>query len=67
MATSRETLPRMMFNSMGSSWRTSRRRWMQAMQDANDQQPWRCVACNEAVSHIRRNDCACLRVLRART
>jgi hypothetical protein len=57
----------MMFNSMGSSWRTSRRRWMQAMQDANDQQPWRCVACNEAVSHIRRNDCACLRVLRART
>ena len=36
----------------------------QQANDAADQQPWRCVACGEAVSHIRRNDCACIRALR---
>jgi hypothetical protein len=34
--------------------------------DADDQQPWRCVTCGEAVSHIRHNDCACIRALRTR-
>lgn len=27
----------------------------------SDQQPFRCVKCGEAVSHIRRNDCRCVR------
>lgn len=31
---------------------------------ANDPQPWRCATCGEAVSHIRRNDCACIRAAR---
>lgn len=29
--------------------------------DVADQQPWRCVECGEAVSHIRRNPCKCIR------
>jgi hypothetical protein len=35
--------------------------------DAEDQQPWRCVACGEAVSMIRHNHCACTRKLMATT
>lgn len=44
---------------------STRRRATQRRHDAEDQQPWRCVACGEAVSHIRRNDCACTRALKA--
>jgi hypothetical protein len=33
----------------------------QGRAEAEDPQPWRCVVCNEAVSHIRRNPCACIR------
>lgn len=36
----------------------------QLQNDAADQQPWRCVVCGEAVSQIRRNDCACIRALK---
>lgn len=32
--------------------------------DAEDQQPWRCSSCGEAVSHIRKNECACVRAAR---
>lgn len=44
------------------------RNWVKLRQQENaaaDQQPWRCVKCGEAVSHIRRNDCACIRAARA--
>jgi rubrerythrin len=34
--------------------------------DAEDQQPWRCKTCGEAVSHINPRDCACIRALRAK-
>ena len=38
-----------------------RRRAARLRHDAEDQQPWRCVACGEAVSRIRHSDCACTR------
>jgi hypothetical protein len=44
---------------------TTQQKARQNQNDANDQQPFRCVECGEAVSHIRRNDCACIRKLRA--
>ncbi len=31
----------------------------------NDPAPWRCVACNEAVSNIRNNWCKCIRDIAA--
>lgn len=41
-----------------------REKMMQGAAVAADQQPARCVKCGEAVSHIRRNDCACIRAER---
>lgn len=29
--------------------------------DANDQQPWRCVTCGEAVNKTTKRDCRCTR------
>ena len=41
--------------------------WMVPPTEASrdDPQPWRCVKCNEPVSHINRNACACTRALGA--
>lgn len=37
------------------------RRFHHLQNDAADQQPFRCLGCGEAVSHIRRNPCKCIR------
>ena len=66
-STPRETRRELDMQSTKFKGEALRRRASQRRHDAEDQQPWRCVACGEAVSHIRRNDCACTRAPRTRT
>jgi hypothetical protein len=42
-----------------------RARWRGKRHDSEDQQPFRCVECKEAVSHVNPTDCRCIRELRA--
>lgn len=37
-----------------------RERMLRGQAQAADPQPWRCIDCGDAVSHIRRNDCRCI-------
>lgn len=52
------------FERADATWQDLKSRTRGRRHDAEDQQPWRCTSCGEAVSHIRKNDCACTRALR---
>lgn len=40
-------------------WTKERERYVRGLAHAADQQPWRCVNCGEAVSHINPRPCRC--------